>query len=349
VADELSGLEGAYLRDILDQPHSLKRTLAAQQVSRQLSEIAQRFQKGHFRTVVLTGMGASFHALHPLYIELVQQGLTAIMVETSELVHHQTRLLAPDNLIVVVSQSGRTVEAMRLLEENRGKSTVLAVTNTAGSPLAEQADATILTDAGAEFSVSCKTYVTVLMALHWLETILLQRDLVATRRALQESIPAVESYIASWKNHVRALVQLLEGIRHLFLVGRGPSLAAVGTGALIVKESAHFHAEAMSSAAFRHGPIEMLGPEVFVLVFAGSGKTTELNKRLLNDIRERKGRAEMASEDAELVPCRLPVVPSCVQPIVEILPVQMITLALAARVGREPGRFELASKVTTTE
>jgi glucosamine--fructose-6-phosphate aminotransferase (isomerizing) len=45
----------------------------------------------------------------------------------------------------------------------------------------------------------------------------------------------------------------------------------------------------------------------------------------------------------------LPVGPQVLHPILEILPVQMITLALAARVGREPGRFERASKVTTKE
>jgi glutamine---fructose-6-phosphate transaminase (isomerizing) len=63
---------------------------------------------------------------------------------------------------------------------------------------------------------------------------------------------------------------MLGGIRHLFLVGRGSSLAAVGTGALMVKESDHFHAEGMSSAAFRHGPFEMLSPETFVFVFSAN-------------------------------------------------------------------------------
>jgi glucosamine--fructose-6-phosphate aminotransferase (isomerizing) len=105
----------------------------------------------------------------------------------------------------------------------------------------------------------------------------------------------------------------------------------------------------MSSAAFRHGPFEMLSEETFVLVFAGDHKTRDLNLRLLDDIREQQGRAELVGEGAEFEPCALPSAPSCVQPILEVLPVQMITLALAALAGREPGRFELASKVTTTE
>jgi glucosamine--fructose-6-phosphate aminotransferase (isomerizing) len=349
VLSDFSVIEGEYLRDILDQPRALEQTLEGLKVSKPLDQLAARLQKGKFRTVVLTGMGSSFHALHPLNIELINHGLTAMMVETSELLHYRSRLFDPKTLIVAVSQSGQSAEVVRLLEINHGKSSVIAITNTPGSPLAENADATILTQAGKEFSVSCKTYLSALMALQWLGDVVSERDLRRTRQELKTAGPAVQQYLASWKEHVQELAQLLEGIRHLFLVGRGSSLAAAGTGALIVKESDHFHAEGMSSAAFRHGPFEMLSDEAFVLVFAGENKTRDLNQRLFEDIREQQGRAELVSEDAAFPACLLPTAPRCIHPILEILPVQMVTLALAAQVGREPGRFELASKVTTRE
>jgi glutamine---fructose-6-phosphate transaminase (isomerizing) len=349
VRTELSVIEGEYLRDILDQPRALESTLAGLEQSKKLNDLAARLRRGKFKTVVLTGMGSSFHALHPLHLKLIDDGLTAIMVETSELVHYKSRLFDPKTLIVAVSQSGQSAEVVRLLEINAGKSAIIAITNTAGSPLASEANATILTQAGKEFSVSCKTYVTALMGLKWLEDLIGERDLRRTRQELKQAAPAVEAYLVEWRNHVQSLALLLKGIRHLFLVGRGSSLAAVGTGALIVKESDHFHAEGMSSAAFRHGPLEMLSEETFVLVFSGDNRTQDLNRRLLEDICEQQGRAELVSESSEFAACALPHVPRCIQPILEILPVQMITLALAAQAGREPGRFELATKVTTTE
>lgn len=342
-------IEGAYLRDILDQPRALEETLAGLKVSKELRQLAAELQQGKFKTVVLTGMGSSFHALHPLNIELINQGLTAIMVETSELLHYQSRLLDSSNLIIAVSQSGQSAEVVRLLEMNRGKSSLIAVTNTAESPLAERANATILSQAGQEFSVSCKTYVTGLMALQWLGDVICDRHLQRTQRELEYASPAVRDYLAQWKQYVRDLSQMLAGTRHLFLVGRGSSLAAVGTGALTVKESDHFHAEGMSSAAFRHGPLEMLSDETFVLVFAGEEKTRELNQSLVEDVREKGGRTELIGEDATSSSCLLPSAPQSVHPILEILPVQMVTLALAAQSGREAGRFELASKVTTKE
>jgi glucosamine--fructose-6-phosphate aminotransferase (isomerizing) len=86
-----------------------------------------------------------------------------------------------------------------------------------------------------------------------------------------------------------------------------------------------------------------------VLVFAGDKRTSQLNHRLFADIREHEGRAELVGEDSDFPVFRLPAVPHSARPILEILPVQMITLALAVVTGREPGVFELARKITTTE
>jgi len=349
VQSDLSIAEGAYLRDILDQPRALDETLASLEVSKTLRQLVARFQSGKFKTVVLTGMGSSFHALHPLHIKLINHGLTAMMVETSELLHYTNRLFDPKILIVAVSQSGQSAEVVRLLEINHGKSSIIAITNTPGSPLAERADATILSQAGQEFSVSCKTYVTALMALQWLGDLVCQRDSQSTRQELKAASSAVRDYLAHWREHVQELAPMFKGTRHLLLVGRGSSLAAVGTGALIIKESDHFQAEGMSSGAFRHGPFEMLCDGTFVIVFAGDHKTRHLNQRLFEDVRAVQGRAELLGEGAASPPYALPAAPQSIHPILEILPVQMVTLALAVQVGREPGRFELASKITTKE
>jgi glutamine---fructose-6-phosphate transaminase (isomerizing) len=348
VLAEFSIVEGAYLRDILDQPQALENTLASLQVSTALQSIASRLRDGRFRSVVLTGMGSSFHALHPANLALIDHGSVPMMVESGELVHYMKPLFDPETLIIAVSQSGQSAEIVRLLDVNQRRAAVVAVTNTAESQLVKCADAVVLTSAGSESSVSCKTYVTALMALEWLVTVLCNRDVRALREEMKRACPLAQAYLADWKSHVQRFAELLGGIENLFLVGRGPSLAAVGCGALIIKESDHFSAEGMSSAGFRHGPFEMLSQNTYVVVFGGDERTRDLNLHLLNDIRQQGGRAELIGEQAS-PPCKLPVSPKCFRPILEILPMQMITLALAAQAGREPGRFELASKITTRE
>ena len=346
--EDLTIIEGEYLGDILHQPQALENTLAALETSKALLDVEARLNKGKFQRVVLTGMGSSFHVLHPLNLQLISHGITSVMVETSELVHYNKQFFGPKTLIIAVSQSGQSAEMVRLAKLNH-ESSVIAVTNTPDSALARHANAAVFTKAGSEFSVSCKTYVAALMGLKWLGDVLCERNLRRTRKELKEAGPAVAAYLADWKDHVGALVRVLNNTRHLFLVGRGASLASVGTGALIVKESDHFHAEGMSSAAFRHGPSEMLGSETFVLIFAGDAKTRDLNQRLHDYIRQQNGRSELVDKDAPLPCCRIADQGPSIRQIQEILPVQMITLALAAQAGREPGRFERTTKVTTTE
>ena len=346
---DLSVIRGKYLQDILEQPQRLQSTLESLRVSPALERVAARLKHGEFSRILLTGMGSSFHTLHPCALQLVEQGATALMVETSELVHYKSRLFDQRTLVIAVSQSGQSAEVIRLLEVNRGRSTLVAVTNTPESPLAQNAEAAIITAAGEEFSVSCKTYVAALLALQWLADLLCGCDLTESRRRLQHAATAAASYLAHWEAHVRNLAQSLQGVRHLFLVGRGTSLAAAGTGALIIKEADHVPAEGMSSAAFRHGPLEMLGEDIFVLVFAGDARTAQFNHRLLADVREQRGKAELVGEESGCPAFRLPPAHAAVRPILEILPVQMIALALAAMAGREPGVFQLARKITTTE
>ena len=342
-------IEGQYLRDLLDEPRALQDTFDGLETSEELSKVAARLNRGKFQRIVLTGMGSSFHALHPLSLQLIQEGFTAVTVETSELVHYQSRYFDAKTLIIAVSQSGQSAEMVRLAAVNRKHSTVIAVTNTPKSALAEYATATLFTRAGREFSVSCKTYVASLMALQWLGDVLCQRDPRQSRRELRSAPSAVAAYLAHWKQHVSSLTEKLRGVRYLFFAGRGGSLAAVETGALIVKESAHFHAEGMSSAAFRHGPVEMLGDQTLVVVFSGDKKTRALNQRLFSDIQQGGGRAELVGGTAAVECFRLPDQGARVRPILEILPIQMITVALAALAGREAGKFKLATKVTSTE
>lgn len=346
---DLRVIEGKYLGDLLDQPRALADTFQRLDASKQLRGLASRLNAGKFQRVVLTGMGSSFHALHPLNLQLIRHGLTALMVETSELIHYKVRFFDPKTLIIAVSQSGQSAEMVRLTKLNRKNATVVAVTNTPKSPLSEHAAVSVITHAGREYSVSCKTYVSALMALTWLGDILCERDLGQGRLELKHAAPAAAQYLAAWKNHVGVIAESLKQVRYLFLVGRGASLAAVGTGALIVKEADHFHAEGMSSAAFRHGPFEMLTEETFVVVFSGDDKTRKLNHRLLADIKQAGGQAELVGHKSVLECFQLGNNGSGIRPILEILPVQIITLALAALARREPGKFDLAAKITTKE
>jgi glucosamine--fructose-6-phosphate aminotransferase (isomerizing) len=341
-------IPGPYCHDIMAQPAALEATLASLDTAA-VSNLASRWRDGRFDRVVLTAMGGSYWALHPLHLELLTRGACSLLVETSELIHVLPSLLGERVLLIVCSQSGRSAEILRLLDLQPPGCFTLAVTNTEASPLAERADAALFTRAGVEATVSSKTYVTALMALQWFAGTIFGVSSEQSRDELSRAAPAAAGYLRDWEDHVRAIEAQVAGVRDVFVLGRGPSQAAAGIGGLMVKESTHLHGEGMSAAAFRHGPWEMLHPDLFALVMAGAGPTAELARHLVRDIVHEGARAALVSPDAPAAAFRLPAVPASIRPIVEILPVQMLTLALASLAGREAGKFERATKITTGE
>jgi hypothetical protein len=84
-------------------------------------------------------------------------------------------------------------------------------------------------------------------------------------------------------------------------------------------------------------------------VFEGDENVRELARRLLNDVLATGARAALCGMSVRDGPFALPAAPESMRPILELLPPQMISLALAWHQGREPGKFERITKVTTVE
>ena len=340
-------VEGPYLRDLLEQPDVLRLVHSSLENTPLHGDVAAGLRSGRFRRVVLTGMGSSLHALYPLHRALSRAGFASHWIEAAELLLGFEPLYGKETLLVGVSQSGESAELGSLAQRAEDFGHLIGVTNNEHSRLGRAAGTRLMMQAGPESTVSCKTYLATLAVLHWLGARLTRGESAREIEELLEAELAVRTYLGLWRDHVAELLPLLEGVRSVFVTGRGDSLATAGTGGLILKESTRQHAEGMSAAAFRHGPLEMAGQAVLVLIFEGDAATAPLHRRLAEDIVRGGGRAMLiGSGVGRPAVFRLPAVPAAVRPIVEILPVQMLSLALAARDGFEAGRFERASKIT---
>ena len=127
-------------------------------------------------------------------------------VETSELVHSMANTLDSSTLLVAVSQSGRSAEVVRLLDHEKTPGFTIGVTNDPGSPVARGADLTLLLHAGAEHSVSCKTYVASLAVLRWLGGAILGDDLREVDDELARIEPSMGHYLSGWRSHAASLL-----------------------------------------------------------------------------------------------------------------------------------------------
>jgi glucosamine--fructose-6-phosphate aminotransferase (isomerizing) len=336
----------SYHGDILAQADALCSTISALKETTFPVEIRDELRKSRGRRILLTGMGSSYFTLMPLFNRLITAGYPAWLLETSELLYSPT-WLEPGALVIAASQSGASAETMHLLEKITPEMTLIGLTNTVLSPLDRESTYSLVTQAGSESTVSCKTYVTALAAQCWLGDQLC--DGPREFPGLADLPDQVAGYLAHTSEHIDPLTGLLEDVHQVYLAGRGVSIPSAGTGGLILKEAVHIAAEGMSSAGFRHGPIEMVRPDTFILIFAGEGDTVLLNRKLYHDITRLGARAALAEPNGGKGVFDLPLCPPQALPVLEILPVQMMSLALAELRHMLPGSFTLASKITVTE
>ena len=340
-------VEGAYFTDLLAQPDTLRAVREGLADTNLAAPLLADWQAGRFARILLTGMGSSLHAAYPLHRAMSGARFVSHWIETAELLLGFAPMYSLQTLLVAISQSGESAEIVSLAQRADDFGALVGITNYEQSALGRAAVCRLPLNAGVESTVSCKTYIATLAVLHWLGAQLLHGDAHTALDELVQAEHGVREYLCHWREHIVELLPLLDGIQDVFVTGRGDSLAAAGTGGLILKESTRIHAEGMSAAAFRHGPLEMAGESVLVLIFEGDESVAPLHRRLAQDIVSAGGKAALIGpRTAGRNVFRLPDVPPAVQTIVEILPVQMLSLALAARDGFEAGRFERASKVT---
>ncbi len=348
--------EVPYVQDILSQPASLQDALT-QFDAASLKPLAATLQNGGFDRILLTGMGASLQAAYPAWLTLTRAGLPAWWVDTAELIHHAPKLVNSKTLYWIFSQSGRSAEIVSALDFGRlpRPAALLATVNDLESPLARAAAnfgrPAALTPiyAVVEQTVSTRTYVNSLAVGQLAAVALMEGDVSAVRSALQETAAAMQAYLNGWEMHLQRLREWLGFPKCLVLLGRGPSLASVYTGALVLGEAAKYCAFPFQAGEFRHGPLELAGRDLSALVFAGAPETRHLNARLLKDLRGYQAAAFWVGAEAQEWHIEIPHTPPWGLPLVEILPVQLLSIHLAEQIGVQPGRFFRSGKVTLSE
>jgi glucosamine--fructose-6-phosphate aminotransferase (isomerizing) len=315
-------------------------------------------------TVVLTGMGASLHAAYPAQAYLSARGIHAVVWETGELLHYHLGGLRPGTLLVAISQSGETVEVLRLLDRLPRAIKVAGVVNVQRSTLARRGNLLLPMMAGSQTTVSTKTYMCSVAALMYLAFAIANEPQRRLTQELIKAIRAEEEILDRPEIVVEPTVEFFNHPTYVALLSRGPDLASAFQGALLLKEAARLAAEPMSAAQFRHGPIEILNPNHRYVIFAREPKLTPTPRRgtstgrlllkLAQDVQSHGGRVVLFTELP--FPETLNVRTLCVEPmrlglgtLVDTVYMELLVHELALRAGRDPGTFWIAEGVTREE
>ncbi len=342
--------------EIGEQPQALRATLDA--LLPRVGEIAALGRDT--RQVLFIARGTSDNAaVYGSYLVQVRTGLLATLASPSVATEYRSRLDLSGVLAVALSQSGRTEEIVETLAwaADCGART-LAITNGAGSPLADAADAALVTEAGVERAVpATKTFTTALAALAVLG-IALAADAEGPEPLDAGELRAVPDEIErlfAARNDLEPIIDGLAGVGGAVVSGRGYAYSAALEFALKLKEACYLHAMGLSFADLLHGPIAVVDDRTpAVLMAADSGPTLQAAVALAGRVTNAGataygigGGTALAAACAYALPG--PRLPEWLAPIGLITGGQLLTEALARRLGINPDAPRGLSKVTQTD
>jgi glutamine---fructose-6-phosphate transaminase (isomerizing) len=347
-----------FLAEIAAQPAAIRRAAAG--LHDQLGALRRIPAVRNGRRLVLTGMGGSYATCYAPVTALAGSGIGAVMVDSAELLYFRRATLDGSTLLVVVSQSGESAEVVRLMEElNQGpeRPFIVSVTNGTANSVTRLANVALDSRADVEHGPSTMTFAAALVLLAALAQVLAGQpadDAVSDVDAeAQEAAHAVERVLPLMDDRAQRLRSWLGHRPVLTLLARGAGRAAAEMGALTLKEAARFPAEAMESAQFRHGPLELAGTDAAVVLMATEATTRDVDLRLAADL-VRAGVAVLhiggdiaGIEGMESI--AVGAIDRLLISAAAIVPVQLLAWRLAVDRGFEPGTYTRGSKVTRHE
>ncbi|MEO8423758.1 MAG: SIS domain-containing protein [Actinomycetota bacterium] len=353
----LGNFPDPFIAEISGQPDAIRR--AADGLAGQHHALERPAAIGRDRTLVFTGMGSSYDACYPAVNALAAAAVPAIHVDASELLHFRTNLLPGAGLLVTVSQSGESAEVVRLIEglaeSDRGP-LVLAVTNGTDNTLARLADVVLDTRAGGEVGPSTMTFVAALVVLAAAGRVLRgdpASDAIDEVRRGAESAATSLEHLLSQTALPDELATWLGDRSNSVILGRGPARAAAEMGALTLKEAVGMPIESLQTAQFRHGPLELGGPDLAAMVIATEPETRDLDVGLTGELVALGASAVVVVEEGDVpegvMRIDIGAQDRMLAPAVSVLPAQLLAWKLAVQLGRPPGSYVRASKVTTRE
>jgi glutamine---fructose-6-phosphate transaminase (isomerizing) len=307
------------------------------------------------RHLLFIGRGTSDNAaVYGRYLIEARAGRMVSMAAPSMATAYHSKIDLDGVLAVGLSQSGRTEEIVETLRwaKDCGAKTVAITNGGEESPLAQSADLAFCTVAGEEKAVpATKTYTTQLAAM---AVLAIGLGAEVNRDDLQQVPDAVEKLLSE-PGDLDAVVEGLADKRGVVVSGRGLAFSTALELGLKLKEACYLHAMGLSYADLQHGPIAVVDQDTpAILVASGAGPTLAGTVALAQRVTGAGASAFGVGGGTELAAVSTaslngPDLPEWVAPLGLIVPGQLLTEALARRLGVDPDNPRGLNKVTQTD
>ncbi|MFM2270019.1 MAG: hypothetical protein RIS01_48 [Actinomycetota bacterium] len=356
-AAERGGFSHFMLKEIYEQPKAIADTLIGR-----LSGLDLKIKFKKFNKIVIIACGTAYNAGLVGKYAIEKWGNIPVDVELASEYRYREPSLDKKTLVIPISQSGETMDTLMALRYAKSKNaTILSVCNTNGSTIARESDAVLYTHAGPEIAVaSTKAFATQLIAMYLIGLEVSRQLGTLTKNEIKQiseelnQLPAKVEQILETVEPLRQTTRKFKSAESVLFLGRHVGYPTALEGALKLKELAYMHAEGFAGGELKHGPIALIDqgtPVVAIMPTPGS----LLAEKMASNIQEVKARgaiviviseSDFAGADHLI---RIPKVNQLMQPVLSVVPLQVIAYEMAVARGNDVDQPRNLAKSVTVE
>ena len=368
-AAEKGGYPHFMLKEIMEQPEAIRKTVSPRikngRVVLDDLHLTEEYVRDISRIFIIA-CGSSYHVGMVSKYNWEKLMRRPVEVTLASEFRYCDPLADEKSLVVVISQSGETLDTMAAMREakRRGGRT-LAIVNVVGSSIAREADDVLYTWAGPEIAVATtKAYSTQLVLMDLVGLYL--ADLLGTVE--QSEYDAILTEVQSLPEKMQEMLNRdTEDIQYfasryfnhdsIFFIGRNLDYAMGMEGSLKLKEISYIHSEAYASGELKHGTISLIEQGTLVVAL---GTYAPLFDKAMSNVVEVKARgAEVLAlttedfrekmEKTADATVAVPVTHPVLQPSLGVVPLQLFSYYVALQRGCDIDKPRNLAKSVTVE
>ena len=367
-AAEKGGYAHFMFKEIMEQPEAVRKTVSPRikdgRICFEELSLSEEYIRG-LKKIFIVACGSSYHVGVVAKYNLERLLRRPVDVMLASEFRYADPLVDQDTLVIVISQSGETLDTMAALREAKSLGArILSVVNVVGSSIARESDDVLYTWAGPEIAVATtKAYSTQLVLLDMLglyfANVLGSVSGETYARIVEElqALPAKMEKVLENTEEIKYLASRYFNHSSVFYIGRNLDYALGLEGSLKLKEISYIHSEAYASGELKHGTISLIEDGTLVVAL---GTYTPLFDKALSNIIEVKARGadivalttESRRSDMEKTVENVLAVPDThvvLQPSLGIVPLQLFAYYVALQRGCDIDKPRNLAKSVTVE
>jgi glucosamine--fructose-6-phosphate aminotransferase (isomerizing) len=317
------------------------------------------------KRIVVVACGTSYHAGLIGRYAIEEWARVPVEMDVASEYRYRNPVVGPGDLVIGISQSGETADTLAAMRKARERgATVLAITNVMGSQATRDADGVLFTRAGLEIGVAAtKTFVCQVAVIYLLGLRLAElRGTLAPERIAElvgevKRLPhCIEEVIVDAAEQVARVADEHWQKEFFLYIGRHVGLPVALEGALKLKEISYIATDAYAAGEMKHGPIALLDDSTPVVSIAIDSPVLEKMVSNMQEVRARgahviavtsAGNERLAGQVDVAIP--VPAVDWMLQPMLAVIPLQMLAYEIARRRGLNVDQPRNLAKTVTVE